>query len=93
LRLKLLVIGMGVVILVGFLVVVVTLVDRLANPRTPEVKGDVAVSVPAGCQLADAWSQDEKLFLRYAGEACGLVVVVDAESGQELARYHGTSEP
>ena len=91
--LKLLVIGMGVVILVGFCVVVVTLVNRLANPRAPETLGEVAVAVPAGCQLADAWSQDERLYLRYAGEACGLVVVVDAESGQELARYHGNSEP
>lgn len=92
-RLKLLVIGMGVVILVGFLVVVVTLVDRLANPREPDSLGEVAVAVPAGCQLADAWSQDERLYLRYAGEGCGLVVVVEAESGRELARYLGRSEP
>ena len=92
-RVKLLVIGMGVVILIGFFVVVVTLVSRLSNPRSPETLGEVAVAVPAGCLLADAWSQDDRLYLRYAGEACGLVVVVDAESGQELARYHGKSEP
>lgn len=92
-RLKLLVIGMGVVLVVGFLVVVVTLINRLSNPRQPKSLGEVSVIVPAGCQLADAWSQDERLYLRYAGEACGLVVVVDAESGGELARYLGRPEP
>lgn len=92
-RLKLLVIGMGVVIVVGFFVVVVTLVDRLANPRQPRTLGEVAVAVPAGCRLADAWSQDDRLYLRYAGEGCGLVVALDAESGQELGRYQGKTEP
>ena len=91
--LKLLVIGMGVVLLVGFGVVAVTLVNRLGKPRTPETLGEVTVAVPAGCQLADAWSQEERLYLRYAGEACGLVVVLDAESGRELARYQGKNEP
>lgn len=92
-RLKLLVIGMGVVILVGFVVVVATIIDRLSNPRTPEVLGQVAVAVPAGCLLADSWTADDRLYLRFAGEACGIVVAVDAESGQELARYQGKNEP
>jgi hypothetical protein len=92
-RLKLVVIGMGVVILVGFVVVVVTLVDRLANPREPQTLGEVRLEVPAGCQLADAWSDAERLYLRYAGEGCGLVVVVEAESGRELARYGGGAQP
>jgi hypothetical protein len=92
-RLKLLVIGMGVILVVGFLVVVVTLFNRLTNPREPKALGQVAVTVPAGCQLADAWSEDEQLYLRYAGEGCGLVVVLDAESGRELARYFGQSAP
>lgn len=84
---------MGVVLVIGFFVVVVTLVDRLSNPREAKRLGDVAIIVPAGCQLADAWSQDERLYLRYAGEACGLLVVLDAESGGELARYHGKTTP
>lgn len=92
-RLKLLVIGMGVVILVGFVVVVATIIDRLANPREAKTLGEIAVAVPAGCQLADAWSADGRLYLRYAGADCGLVVAVDAENGQELARYTGKSGP
>jgi len=93
LRLKVLVIGMGVVILVGFFVVVATLVDRLSGSRETKGPGEVAVAVPAGCQLADAWTEDDRLYLRYAGEGCGLVVALDAASGQELARYLGRIEP
>ena len=92
-RLKFLVIGMGVVILVGFLVVVGTLVDRLANPRQSKSLGEVAVRVPAGCLLTDAWNRDDRLYLRYEGEDCGLLVVLDAESGRELARFLGRPEP
>jgi len=43
-RLKLLVIGMGVVILVGFVVVVVTLIDHLASPREPQTLGEVTLA-------------------------------------------------
>jgi len=93
LRLKFVVIGLGVVILAGFFVVVATLVDRLSNRRDAKTLGEVTVAVPAGCQLADAWSEDGRLYLRYAGEACGLVVALDPESGQELARFRGRAEP
>lgn len=92
-RLKALVIGMAVVIVVGFVVVVATLVTRLSNPTRTEVLGEIAVPVPAGCLLADAWTADDRLYLRYAGADCGLVVAVDPESGQELARFHGKTQP
>lgn len=96
---KALVIGMAVVIIVGFAVVVVTIVDRLANPHEPEVLGNVKVSVPAGCHLADAWSEEGRLYLRYdgtvgaEGKACGLVIVLEADSGREVARYGVDVQP
>lgn len=81
------VIAMGVVIVIGFVVVVVTIVDRLAGSDEPEVLGEVAVTMPAGCRLADAWSEAGRLYLRYDGEgACQQVAIVDPESGAVVGR-------
>lgn len=81
------VIAMGVVIVIGFVVVVVTIVDRLAGPGEPELLGEIAVPLPAGCRLADAWSEAGRLYLRYEGEAdCQQVAIVDPETGGVVGR-------
>lgn len=75
---KLAVIAMGAVIVVGFIVVVATIVQRLAGPERPAEVGVIGVPVATGCWIADAWSADGKLYLRLDGEgACRQVAIVD----------------
>lgn len=81
------VIAMGVVIVIGFVVVVVTIVDRLSGPDEAAELGEIAIPLPADCALADAWSDAGRLFLRYDGPpVCQQVVIVDPESGAEVGR-------
>lgn len=81
---KIAVIAMGLVILVGFIVVVVTIVQRLAKPAGEAPAGDIAVPVPPGCWIADGWPADGKLYLRLDGETpdCRRIVILDATSGK-----------
>lgn len=75
---KLAVIAMGAVIVIGFIVVVATIVQRLAGPATPGDVGVIGVPVAKGCWIADAWSADGKLYLRLDGDgACRQVAIVD----------------
>jgi hypothetical protein len=91
---KLIVIALGLVIVVGFVVVIVTIVGRLAAPKGDAALGTIAVAVPAGCALADAWSDDGKFFLRLAGDpTCPALLVVDQASGELLGTVTLTPTP
>jgi len=84
---KAVVVGMGALLVIGFVVVVVTIVDRLSRPA-PEIAGEIAVTVPEDCELADAWSDEGRLYLRYdGGLACQQVIVLDAGEGRIVARF------
>jgi hypothetical protein len=76
---KIAVIAMGAVIVVGFIVVVVTIVQRLARPdRAAGEIGLIALPLQPGCWIADAWSAEGRLYLRIDGEgACRQVAIVD----------------
>jgi len=69
---------MGAVIVIGFIVVVATIVQRLAKPETGGEIGVIGVPLQPGCWIADAWSAEGRLYLRLDGEiACRQVVIVD----------------
>lgn len=92
---KIAVIAMGLVILVGFIVVVVTIVQRLANPAGEAATGTVAVPVPPGCWIADGWSADGRLYLRLDGAApaCRQIVILDPASGKVVGGLVATPTP
>ncbi len=81
------VVAMGIVIVIGFVVVVVTIVGRLSGTDEAGLAADIAVPLPPGCTLADAWSDAGRLFLRLAGAGdCQQVLIVDLESGAAAGR-------
>ena len=97
--LKGLVIGMGVVILIGFAVVVVALIERAERaPSTPAqsapstvqrpspgVFGDVAVALPLGAQVVGTATDAGRLIvhLRLA-DGNARVLVIDLATGRRL---------
>jgi len=94
--LKALVIFMGVLIVASLALLAYGLFGRL--PKTPEVAGfdAVALPLPAGCVLAEAHANGERLIVRSDGPAergCQQVFVVDLASGRILGRIGaGASE-
>src|SRR5690606_32778833 len=61
--LKLVVVGLGVLLVAGFLLVVVTIVQRLAGRGGEEAPaGRIEVALPAGCEVAQAWSDSGRLY-------------------------------
>ncbi len=84
---KLAVIALGAIIIIGFVVVVTTIVQRLAKPAPGGEIGVIEVPVPAGCWIADAWSADGKLYLRLDGAAdCRQLAIVDEATRKVTGR-------
>lgn len=86
--LKALVIGMGVLILGGFVLVAVALVSRLTDGGESGF-GASEVPVPDGCSVAETLAEGDRLLLRLEGpeaRGCAQVVVVDLESGAVQGR-------
>jgi len=86
-----LVIIMGVLIVVGLVVVVVTIVNRMsgapsaAATSAPPSFGTVDLLVPAGCQVMETATADDRLILRLgSGDRCNQLLVVDMASGKLL---------
>lgn len=87
--LKIMVIVMGVLLVVGFAVVIVTLANRMTGDKDAAGFGEIALPVPEGCVIAEATSDGERLILRLDGlpeRGCREVVIVDLESGAVLGR-------
>jgi hypothetical protein len=88
--LKGLVIGMGILIVAGFVVVAVTLASRLGSPKG---FGDVALPVPGHCTIAEAAPDRGRVILRLGGGGlCEQVLVIDADSGAVVGRLTVGSE-
>ena len=86
--LKAVVIGMGVLIVVGFAVVVIEITRRLANMGEEEAfpAGARTLAVPQGCTLAEIAGVGERLVLRLEPAAsCPDLIYLDA-SGREVGR-------
>jgi hypothetical protein len=86
-----LVIIMGVLIVAGVVVVVVTIVNRMgAGGRTEDTRAAAAFAtadlpVPAGCQVMETTTADDRLILRLgSGERCNQVLIVDMATGKLL---------
>ena len=77
--LKALVIVMGVLIVAGTAVVIVTVAKRVSPSGRP-ASGSVAASLtlPAGCSVAEMTTVGDRLALRLAGEGdCRQILLVD----------------
>lgn len=73
------VIGLGLAIIGGFAFVVMTIVERLAKPEREAVPSEVTVNLPAGCNIADAWSEEGLLYLRLDGPTCQGVLALEGD--------------
>ena len=91
--LKALVIGMGILILIGFVAVVVAVIDRAgedpsiaqSGATTERGFGDVRVSVPPGAQVIGTSADGGRLIvhLRLAGGEAR-ILVIDLATGKRL---------
>lgn len=86
-----LVITMSVLIVVGLVVVVVTIVNRMSGavPAAAAAArpsfGTVDLPVPAGCQVMEITTADDRLILRLgSGDRCSQLLIVDMASGKLL---------
>ncbi len=89
--LKVLVIAMGVAIVVGFAVVVVTVATRVGDqggqPEGEAGFGRMAAGVPEGCAVAAMEPAGARVLLHLDGPAergCAAIIVVDITSGRRL---------
>ena len=86
--LKALVIGMGVLIVIGFVLLVVGLANKFSQAGKAGF-GEAEVVVPDGCSVAETLAEGDRLLLRLEGPAargCAQVVVIDLESGEVRGR-------
>lgn len=92
-----LVIGMGVLIVLGLALVAYGLVGRFSGDGGHARDfGDIALAAPAGCVIAAASAEGNRLVLRLDGPAergCQQVVALALESGQVLGRVTLTPQP
>ncbi len=93
--LKVLVIVMGVVIVVGLGVVVVTVIDRLGKRAAGARSFDTAsLLLPKGCHVIGMAGAGARLALRLGdGPDCQLILLVDPESGRETGRIGLLEQP
>jgi len=85
--LKAAVVVMGVLIALGFVFVVVTIIQRMTTDPAAPVRGDVMLQAGTGCTLADAWSADGFLYLRTDGPGdCQAVLVFDPATQERVGR-------
>lgn len=86
-----LVIIMGVLIVIGSVVVVVTIANRMSGSKAEvaaskaTVFDTVDLPVPAGCEVVETTTADDRLILRLGtGDRCSQLLVVDLASGRHL---------
>jgi len=101
--LKALVIVMGVLIIAGVTVVVVTIYNRMraSAPGSGAAAGNelpsfdrATVPVPAGCRVAGLEPAGDRLLLQLAGVAgCEQILVIDLRSGRLLGRLDLVATP
>lgn len=96
---KIIVIGLGLLIVIGLAVLVYGLTARgpdrdAAGARKPDVAvpsalipafGEVRVALPEGCSVSEMLARDDRLYLRTgpAGQ-CERIVIIDALTGRTL---------
>ena len=96
--LKLIVIVMGLLIVAGLGLVAYGMVQRLSDEggTTSGSFGEIIVPLPAGCAIAEARAEDDRLILRADGppeRGCQQVIVIDMDDGKVLGRVKATPQP
>ena len=86
-----LVIIMGVLIVAGLVVVVVTIVSRMGSGNATASRAAAApfaavdLPIPAGCEVKETTTADDRLILRLgSGERCNQLLIVDMATGRLL---------
>ncbi|MGH6933454.1 MAG: hypothetical protein ACREEE_13590 [Dongiaceae bacterium] len=97
-----LVILMGVVIVIGSVVVVVTIASRLINPAKSG-DGDAPIAAPfdpvdvpiaEGCQVVETVIQGDRLVLRLGtGGRCNQLLLIDLRNGKLTGRVNLVATP
>jgi cation transporter-like permease len=92
--LKILVIAMGVLILIGVTVVVVTVASKLKGGSAGRSFGAASLVLPKGCRVVEMATAGARLALRLGeGPDCQLILLVDPESGRETGRVSLLAQP
>lgn len=81
--LKGLVVGMGVLIVIGLAVIVVTIANRMAasSPARGERGGAISLEVPAGSTVVETVADGDRLVLRLDTPDGPRIVVLDLRDG------------
>jgi hypothetical protein len=95
------VIIMGVLIVAGIVVVIATIANRMsgggreATPTRAEPGfATVDLPVPAGCQVMETTTADDRLILRLgSGERCNQILIVDMATGRLLGTLRLVTNP
>ncbi len=80
--LKVLVVGMGVLIVAGTVTLVVLLVQRAGGGRGGEVAARASLDLPAGTQIVSVAGAGERFAVLVRGPAGERVILVDARTGR-----------
>jgi hypothetical protein len=78
-------VGMGVLILIGSAVLIVTIVKRSAAPGTGPTPA-VVLDEPAGTRIAALTAVADRLAIELQGGGADRVVLIDPRSGQIVGR-------
>jgi hypothetical protein len=94
--LKVLVVVMGVLLVAGFAVVVVTIMSRISQRGTPPAApavahltpfGDATVTLPSDSLVMEVQGAGERIFLRLElADGSEMLLILDAATGAELGR-------
>ena len=91
--LKFAVIFMGILIVAGFALVIVTLASRFTEDKGTGF-GERSLAAPEGCGIASAEAAEDRLIVRLDGLAdrgCQQVLVLDLKTGETLGRLSLTA--
>ncbi|HZT19029.1 MAG TPA: DUF6476 family protein [Dongiaceae bacterium] len=93
--LKILVVVLGVLILVGLAVVIVTIASRLKGPAGARPGfGAASLLLPKGCRVVEMTPAGARLALRLGeGPDCQLILFLDPETGREAGRLSLLAQP
>ncbi len=81
------VIGMGVLILAGFIVIAVTLVMRTQGISELKQAYRTSVGIPHGTQIVESETDGDRILLRLAApDGSSWLMVLDARNGEEKGR-------
>jgi hypothetical protein len=84
---KAIVIGMGVLIVAGFIIVAVTLVIRMQGAAEPDSAYRTTLSLPNGTAITETSMVDGEVLLRLkAADGASWLMIIDARTGAEKGR-------